>query len=503
MALHRLLPARLRRRALLVPALLFGGVGIAVAVGVGGSAAVHYSETTAFCSSCHAVQPEVRAHAASVHKDVSCAECHVAPGIAGFLRAKTKGTLELADQLTDHYPRPIPVPDLADHPPVKDTCLRCHSLNTLTQGNSKVWLVMRTSFDSDRSNTPEKISVALRPDHLSPDGSVSGRGRIGGPHGHVASRVSYHSPDEQAQTIDLVDVTLPDGSTRQYVSRSKAQAPDLRTELSRLRRDDHARVMDCIDCHNRVGHPLARPDRVVDELLSSGRIDPSLPYIKRDAVALLRATYSSPAAVTAAIDDLGQRLRTDYPLLLKDKGPLVDQAVDQLKAAYRLVGAPEMRVQATTYPDNFGHQSAPGCFRCHDGDHVRVVDGRVTAETIPATCATCHAFPQLGDSVSNYLPDGRPTNHRPATWALTHRQLAPGTDPTGSSCGSCHTRSFCVSCHSTGAVKVRHTDMVRTHPPQVAALGPGACAACHRPTFCVNCHSGATQARSRQRGGAP
>jgi hypothetical protein len=105
--------------------------------------------------------------------------------------------------------------------------------------------------------------------------------------------------------------------------------------------------------------------------------------------------------------------------------------------------------------------------------------------------------------VSNYLPDGRPTNHRPATWALTHRQLAPGTDPTGSSCGSCHTRSFCVSCHSTGAVKVRHTDMVRTHPPQVAALGPGACAACHRPTFCVNCHSGATQARSRQRGGAP
>ena len=45
--------------------------------------------------------------------------------------------------------------------------------------------------------------------------------------------------------------------------------------------------MDCITCHNRVGHPLPSPRRSLDASLAAGRIDPELPYIKREGMRIL------------------------------------------------------------------------------------------------------------------------------------------------------------------------------------------------------------------------
>jgi hypothetical protein len=44
-----------------------------------------------------------------------------------------------------------------------------------------------------------------------------------------------------------------------------------------------------------------------------------------------------------------------------------------------------MKIQWGTYPTFLGHDAAPGCFRCHDGDHT-AKDGRV----IRNDCDLCH-----------------------------------------------------------------------------------------------------------------
>jgi hypothetical protein len=44
-----------------------------------------------------------------------------------------------------------------------------------------------------------------------------------------------------------------------------------------------------------------------------------------------------------------------------------------------------MDVTWGTYPDNLGHMNWPGCFRCHDGNHVAA-----NGQTIPNDCSTCH-----------------------------------------------------------------------------------------------------------------
>jgi hypothetical protein len=44
-----------------------------------------------------------------------------------------------------------------------------------------------------------------------------------------------------------------------------------------------------------------------------------------------------------------------------------------------------MNVTWGTYPNHIGHEDTPGCFRCHDEEHVGP-DGR----TITQDCSACH-----------------------------------------------------------------------------------------------------------------
>jgi hypothetical protein len=49
--------------------------------------------------------------------------------------------------------------------------------------------------------------------------------------------------------------------------------------------------------------------------------------------------------------------------------------------------------QFGTYPDNLGHITSSGCFRCHDGGHT-AKDGT----TINADCESCHKQLEPGPS---------------------------------------------------------------------------------------------------------
>ena len=155
--------------------------------------------------------------------------------------------------------------------------------------------------------------------------------------------------------------------------------------------------------------------------MSNGLIDASLPYIKREGVDRVTGDYASVEDADRAIAGLRSFYATRYPLVSQLQGVQVNQAIADLQRIYRLVATPEMRVTGTTYPNNLGHQSAPGCFRCHDGAHYKVVDGALTKETIPAACATCHTFPQIGATESGVLIGQRPTSHDDRLWVFDHK----------------------------------------------------------------------------------
>lgn len=475
---------------LLVLALLLGGFG--VIVGVGATIAVHYTESAAFCGRCHTMDPQVKAYKAGVHRDVACGECHVKPGIAGFIKAKLDGIKELREYLTSSYPRPIQSPDHAKLPPVKDTCLRCHQLKEITKDGGPVRLVLRLTYSPDRANTREQVAVVLRPAGLGQQQGEASVSQIRGVHWHVQQKVTYASADPRAQKIDYVSVTEPDGTVRQYISGSKVTtSSQAASDIARLGRTDKRRVMDCLDCHNRIGHESPTVESAVDSAIAEGKISPALPYVKRDAIALLRGNYASAQDADAAVEGLRTRYQVRYRLKLTNElGARIDASINEIQRIYRRLATPGMKVTPTTYADNLGHQSSTGCFRCHDGAHYLVVKGKVTDKTIPSGCATCHTFPQLGPKVAGVLVGGEPTSHKSTLFAFNHKSLVTSTNPTRTSCGSCHVPTYCDNCHRSGAIKVRHDVMLYRHGYSARAAGVAACYYCHQRVSCEQCHKG-------------
>jgi hypothetical protein len=462
--------------------LLFAGFG--AVVGAGGMVAINYSETSGFCGKCHTMDPELKAYSISAHKDVACAECHVEPGVKGWVKAKVKGTKQLYDVITSNVPKPILPPDHAELPSVKDTCMKCHSLDRITANGGPIKIVMRPQYKLDEANTREMVAVVIRP------GGQGSTGLGEGVHWHIAENVTYTSSDIHSKTIDFVQVNFKNGTQDQFIAASEIGAPNnVLPDITRLKKAERTRLMDCIDCHNRVGHSAPSPEKAVDEAMANGSISPILPYIKRDAVGILNGNYPNLASADKAIAALKQNYESEYPLLLRTSETQVDTAIEKLKVIYRLVATPTMKVQSNTYADNLGHQSSPGCFRCHDGAHFKVVKGQITTETIPSTCATCHTFPQVGAKVSDVLVGSKPASHQDKLYVFNHKSAVSSVLPAGTTCGACHTKTYCENCHNSGAIKVTHGEMLYNHVAVIAKAGSTKpCAFCHQAVYCARCH---------------
>ena len=99
----------------------------------------------------------------SAHREVACAECHVEPGVVGWVKAKINGTRQLIGVLTGTFPTPIPAPDHADLPPTSATCVRCHDPKALVANGGPIKLVIQEQFHADEPNTKDTIALVLRP----------------------------------------------------------------------------------------------------------------------------------------------------------------------------------------------------------------------------------------------------------------------------------------------------------------------------------------------------
>jgi hypothetical protein len=145
--------------------------------------------------------------------------------------------------------------------------------------------------------------------------------------------------------------------------------------------------MQCVDCHNRPTHAFQLPDRAVDEAMGLGHISPTLPYVKKKAMELLKTNY--PTNKDAAIDipvRLAGFYRDSYPAVSAQRSADISKAGAEIAEIYKRNVFPGLKVTWGTYPNNLGHTDFPGCFRCHDGSHS-TSDKKTT---ITQDCNTCH-----------------------------------------------------------------------------------------------------------------
>ena len=159
--------------------------------------------------------------------------------------------------------------------------------------------------------------------------------------------------------------------------------------------------MDCIDCHNRAAHTFVTAEDALNRAMADGAISPELPWVHKEGLELLKATYSSEAEARTKIpEQLTAFYRGSNPGVLTAKADLVKAAGEELATLYSQNIFPYMKVTWGTHPNHIGHMSYPGCFRCHDGDHT-AKDGK----SITQDCAACHNLLAVDEPKPKVLSD--------------------------------------------------------------------------------------------------
>jgi hypothetical protein len=364
-----------QRRIVIFLALTFVNVMI---VSLAAYRAVEYMDTPQFCGQvCHTVmEPEFTAHRDGAHSQVSCVECHVGSGAQSYLYYKLNGARQLVHLVTNNYPRPIPSP-VFNLRPARETCQMCHTAEKFH--GDKVAVV--PDYASDEANTNNSTKMTL---HVGGGRPEFGMGAGIHWHSNPQNEIEFVATDEQRQQIPYVRLKDATGTVREFRAPGVTDAQIAAGERRR---------MDCVDCHNRPTHAFfASPERAVDAAFARGAMPGDLPFARREAVAALKATYPDAAAADRAI---AERLRAFYAEAGEPpaksgsggRGPKVEQLVRAAQFLYTRSVFPKMNVTWGTHPDNLGHTDAPGCFRCHDGEH-KTADG----QEIRQDCEMCHAI---------------------------------------------------------------------------------------------------------------
>jgi Ni/Fe-hydrogenase b-type cytochrome subunit len=369
------LPAE--RKALLAVAI--GSAILCVPAIYGSSQAYLYTDAVSFCGAvCHSMTPEYVTYRLSPHAHVACAQCHVGPGATGYVESKVRGVVEFVETIQDDYPRPIPVPVMSLRP-IRGNCEQCHWPAKFFGARE----AQRVHFLSDEQNTRWEIDMLV---HVG--GGAPAAASQMGIHWHVAGKVEYVATDADRQKIPWVRAVDPlTGEAQVYTSRPGGSAAPPPGEI---------RTMDCVDCHNRPSHILQPPDRAVDEALADGRIDPSLPFIKQQSVAVLAATYPGREQALRAIDNsLQTYYQKTYPQIYAGWQAAIKTAVASVEDIYNRYFFPSMKVRWDTYFTDDTHFYSVGCFRCHDGQH-KSVGGSV----IRSDCDSCHTIMRQGKTGS-------------------------------------------------------------------------------------------------------
>jgi hypothetical protein len=377
--------------------------------------AFEWTESVGFCGeTCHEVmEPEFTAYQNSPHARVACVDCHVGPGAGWYVRSKLSGAYQVYSVLANAYSQPIPTP-IQNLRPAQETCEQCHWPSHFA-GEKKY---VNTYFKSDSTNSPWSVALLMKIGGGDPD-----RGPAEGIHWHmnIGNEVTFVASDSLSQVIPWVRVrNRLTGELTEYLS---ADAPD----SAGVYRAQASRRMDCIDCHNRPSHIYNPPVRIVDRSLAQGRLSRELPSVKAASVAALVGGYTSREAAMDSIPVVfEQYYREHYPEVAAARGEAIRAASEELKLQYGRNFFPYMKVDWKAYPNNIGHMTDMGCFRCHDDRHVSP-DGNV----ISKDCNSCHAILYQG-------PEAVPSTYTTAGAEFLHPEDI-GDAWKETNCNECHT----------------------------------------------------------------
>lgn len=348
-----------------------GAIGIAATV-VGGYQLMQFMESTDFCGRlCHQVMyPEYTAYQGSPHSRVDCVDCHVGYSAGWMVKSKISGIPQMFATVFKTYDRPIPGP-VKNLRPARETCEHCHRPEKFS---GDLVRVIR-HYQPDENNTEVIVTRVLKVG----GGHAAAARDI---HWHIAAKVWYLPLDEDRQQIGWVGVEVDNGEMLQFID------PDKAAEINPARIEKEKRLMDCIDCHNRATHIFYSPNELIDMTLAEGRIDRSLPFIKKVGLAALDPSSSSLKEAYEKIQAIEEFYRDTYPQVYEEKRAAIDLALVQLKEMARLTTFPYMRVNWETYTNNIGHLQWPGCFRCHG--KLVATTGDSEGQPIDASCESCH-----------------------------------------------------------------------------------------------------------------
>ncbi len=355
-----------------------------------GLSGLHFMDSPAFCgTACHQVMnPEWTTYQHSPHARVKCVECHVGHGIQALIDSKINGTRQLILTMFDAYQRPIPVP-VHQLRPSRETCEQCHWPEKFYGSRMKVI----THYGSDEYSTPNFTTLNLKIDA----GHTTDRSGI---HWHIATgnMVRYSSLNDERQEMIWIDVEQSDHTFKRYRNKKMVSYSGTQT----------ARTMDCVDCHNRATHIYEDPSRAVDDRISRGEIDRTLPFVKREVLTAITLNYPDVESGENSIaGHLSGFYHRHYPELENSRKSAIDEAIGTAQAIYTRNIHPDMKIQWGTYPGFHHHQNNSGCFRCHNDD-LQDENG----QTIHYDCTLCHSILAYhSDLPFKYL--GKPDSSEP------------------------------------------------------------------------------------------
>jgi len=340
-----------------------------------------YMDSPQFCGqSCHVMHPEFTAYKIAAHSHVACVECHIGSGAEAYFSAKVNGTKQILEVTFDRYPTPIPSP-VESLRPARYTCEGCHTPARFVGER----LLVKSSFADDAQNSETQTVLVL---HL---GGLDGLSHLTGIHGVHLGHIEYVATDFSRTTIPWVERQNGDGSETVFTTLPAGSGVPA----------GERRVMDCIDCHNRAAHPFVTAEEALNQAMSDGPVSPELPWIHKEGLVLLQASYASQDEARVKIpQQLEAFYRSEHPEVLATKANLVKRAAEGLVTLYSQNVFPFMKLTWGTHPNHIGHMSYPGCFRCHDGNHT-AKDGT----TIPQDCSTCHNLLAVDESKPKVLAD--------------------------------------------------------------------------------------------------
>ena len=417
-----------------------------IVVGTVGIVGWEFTNSNTFCAkACHNVHPEEPyAHQASQHAQVSCVECHMGR-ISTFkmMAIKVTHTKHLWNLMVG-YERPLTSPSM---PASRNSCEGCHS----DQPHQHDPVLVRKHYKPDEDSTETTVKLTLR--------TAGGYARELGGHGihwHIGkeNQVHFIATDEQNQNIPWVESIGHDGKTVVYTDGTQPLSDENIAQSEK-------QVMDCLDCHNRVGHPFINPEVIADNALANGYLNRSLPFIKARLMDLLQQDYASQKEAMDLVAVAHNQYQKDFPDITRaqpeDFETFKEFITERQEGISNWMVRSKFRhpeVSWQSFQDQSGHKYTPGCFRCHSGKH-RDQEGNL----IPVNCTTCHNVPlvrQEQDQPARHVnPYGyfKPLSHKQPDFIIKHRESDD------QSCTTCHgeiehgtdNKSFCANaaCHAT------------------------------------------------------